>query len=232
MPSTVDRTDPLSFGGSDVTNLLISASLQTRRVWTNAYLDGLETVAEVQRGLVRDTPLEPLSVVLTGPTQVTRRIVETYLSTGERFLGATRTATDRAGEAGAEAVKRVGTVIEKTAKKQAEVLTEHVVEPIPGYESLNAEQVVARLQELPQSTLVKVKNYETAHQARTTVLDRVESLSGDEPVRGYDELTVADIQKLLSDGDPKLAERVREYERKHKVRNGVIEAAERQRNQS
>jgi hypothetical protein len=99
--------------------------------------------------------------------------------------------------------------------------------PIPGYESLTAEQLLARLPEVPQRTLAAIRDYERAHGARQAVLERVGALTEPEPVAGYDDLSVEDIQPRLADGDAALATRVRDYERRHKQRAGVIEAAER-----
>lgn len=47
-----------------------------------------------------------------------------------------------------------------------------------------------------------------------------------EPVAGYDELNVPDVQALLSKGDEHLAVRVRDYEHAHKNRDGVLQAAD------
>jgi hypothetical protein len=100
--------------------------------------------------------------------------------------------------------------------------------PIAGYDALTAEELVAKLPELAQTVLVQVAAYETANGARSTVLDRVTALTGPEPAPGYDELTVEEIQPLLTGGDDALATAVRDYERRHKGRAGVLEAAERQ----
>ena len=67
------------------------------------------------------------------------------------------------------------------------------------------------------------------NQNRTTVLSRVTSLRGDEPWAGYDEPTAAEVQAMLSEGDDERAKQVRTYERAHKNRAGVLEAAERER---
>jgi hypothetical protein len=99
--------------------------------------------------------------------------------------------------------------------------------PIPGYEGLSPEQLIARLPEVSQRTLAQVRDYERAHGNRQSVLERVGALTEREPVTGYDDLSVEDIQPRLADGDAALATRVRDYERRHKQRAGVIEAAER-----
>jgi ferritin-like metal-binding protein YciE len=54
-----------------------------------------------------------------------------------------------------------------------------------------------------------------------------QSLLGEEPWPGYDAQTVADIQARLSDADAARLRAVREYERSHKNRAGVLRAAER-----
>jgi hypothetical protein len=79
-----------------------------------------------------------------------------------------------------------------------------------------------------QKTLTQLAAYETAHDARATVLERIRSLQGRQPAPRYDELNAADVQKLLTGADSALATRVRDYERGHKRRDSVLQAAERQ----
>jgi hypothetical protein len=45
---------------------------------------------------------------------------------------------------------------------------------------------------------------------------------------GYDELTVAEVQAVLSEGDDEQARKTRSYERAHKNRAGVLNATERE----
>ena len=99
---------------------------------------------------------------------------------------------------------------------------------IAGYDKLTAEEIVAKLAELSQIELAKVDAYERKHENRTTVLDRVNTLRGDEPWPGYDELTAAEVQAVLSEGDDERAKRIASYERAHKNRAGVLKAAERE----
>jgi hypothetical protein len=49
-----------------------------------------------------------------------------------------------------------------------------------------------------------------------------------EPWSGYDDHTVEEIVNRLSDADDARAQAVRDYERAHKSRAGVLEAAERE----
>ncbi|MEA2310501.1 MAG: hypothetical protein QOE28_469, partial [Solirubrobacteraceae bacterium] len=99
---------------------------------------------------------------------------------------------------------------------------------IARYDALTAEEIVNRLSALSQIDLAKVDSYERKNQNRTTVLDRVASLRGDEPWAGYDELTATEVQAVLAEGDDERAKQVRSYERAHKNRAGVLKAAERE----
>ena len=71
---------------------------------------------------------------------------------------------------------------------------------IAGYDKLTADEIVAKLSELSQIDLAKVDSYERKHQNRTTVLERITTLRGDEPWAGYDELTVSELQTALAQG--------------------------------
>ena len=84
-----------------------------------------------------------------------------------------------------------------------------------------------RLPELSQVDLAKVDAYERRHDNRTTVLDRVSALRGDEPWPGYDELN-AGGPAALDEGHDERLEAVRAYERAHKDRTSVLNAAERE----
>jgi len=99
--------------------------------------------------------------------------------------------------------------------------------PISGYDDLTAEQIAAKLPELSQIDLAKIDAYERRHQDRTTVLDKIASLRGDEPWPGYDEQNVAEITAALRGADPDVVEQVRAYEASHKSRTSVARATER-----
>jgi ferritin-like metal-binding protein YciE len=98
---------------------------------------------------------------------------------------------------------------------------------IPNYHSLSAEEVQDKLAELSQVELAKVNAYERKNQNRSTVTSRIDSLQGDEPWPGYDELAVEEVRSALSEGDDTRNKAVRSYERKHKNRAGVLQATER-----
>jgi len=149
----------------------------------------------------------------------------------------TRTATRRTREQAKEA----GTTARRTARQARRVPGVTQVEgeakgavasegdlPIARYDSLKADEVVSRLTGLSQVDLGKVDAYERKNQNRSTVLERVQGLRGDEPWTGYDDQSVSDVTGRLADADAGLRRRVLEYERAHKDRAGVLRAAGRQ----
>jgi ferritin-like metal-binding protein YciE len=99
---------------------------------------------------------------------------------------------------------------------------------IAGYDSLTVEEINGRLSGLSQIDLAKIDSYERRHQDRTTILNRVSTLRGDEPWPGYDELTVSEVQTALAEADDERVDRTRTYERAHKNRAGVLKAIERE----
>jgi ferritin-like metal-binding protein YciE len=150
-------------------------------------------------------------------------------------------ATTGAAEATKETARKTAGAAKRTARKarkvpgvaQAEGQVKGAVASesdlaIARYDSLTADEIIARLSELSQVDLAKVDSYERRQQNRTTVLDRIGTLRSREPWPGYDELTAAEVQAVLSEGDDDRAKQVRSYERSHKNRAGVLQAAERE----
>jgi ferritin-like metal-binding protein YciE len=100
---------------------------------------------------------------------------------------------------------------------------------IARYDTLTVDEITARLPGLSQIDLAKVDAYERKNQDRATILNRISTLRGDEPWPGYDELTAAEVQAVLSEGDDDdRAKEVRSYERAHKGRASVLKATERE----
>ena len=100
--------------------------------------------------------------------------------------------------------------------------------PIANYDTLTAEEITKRLKGLTQEELLQVQAYESTNENRKTILDRIDDLEGDEPWPGYDEQTVAEINKVLTDASPTVVATVRDYERGHKNRASVLKTTERE----
>jgi ferritin-like metal-binding protein YciE len=154
-------------------------------------------------------------------------------------------ATDAVREAGAatqKAARKTNTATRRTARQARKVPGVAQVEgqikgavaseddlAIAPYDDLTAEDITGKLSDLSQIDLAKIDSYERKNQNRATVLSRITSLRGNEPWAGYDELTATEVQSVLSEGDDERAKEVRSYERAHKNRVGVLNAAERER---
>lgn len=137
-----------------------------------------------------------------------------------------KTGTARA-KRGARQARKVPGVAQVEGQAKGAVASEEDL-AIARYDKLTADEIVAKLGELSQIDLAKVDSYERRHQNRTTILTRVTSLRGNEPWAGYDELSVAEIESALGEGDDERAKEVRTYERAHKNRAGVLKATERE----
>jgi hypothetical protein len=99
--------------------------------------------------------------------------------------------------------------------------------PIKDYDKQTAEDIAGKLAGFSQRELRMIDAYERKHENRVTVTDNISTLSGDEPWSGYDELSAEAAAKAVGEGDVENARTVRDYERDHKNRSGVIEAADR-----
>jgi ferritin-like metal-binding protein YciE len=144
--------------------------------------------------------------------------------------GARQLAGETAGRArrSARQLRKVPGVARAEGEVKGAVASERDL-PIARYDSLTAAQVNEQLPGLSQIDLGKVHAYERRHQGRKSVLDRIETLRRDEPWPGYDEQTVEEIRRVITslDDDRRIAA-VREYERRHKQRQGVLDATERE----
>jgi hypothetical protein len=83
-------------------------------------------------------------------------------------------------------VARLSTQIDQIraqTRRQARAVevAQGAVEPLPGYDKLNAEHVVEQLQALPEPKLLAVQNYEQTHSNRVTVLRAVDKLLEPKP---------------------------------------------------
>ena len=137
-------------------------------------------------------------------------------------------AVQSQGRKAARTARRVPGVARAEGEIKGAVASEQDL-PIAGYGDLTAEEIARRLPGLSQIDLAKIDAYERRGESRTTILSRISALRGSEPWPGYDEMTVAEVRERLGAGDEDRARSVRSYERAHKNRAGVIDAAERER---
>jgi len=204
---------------------------------------GDERTAKLAASILADEE-KMLKRVLREIPKLTEAVVRADVGGNPSYDLTTTGAADavrEAGEATKDTARKASAVTKRTARQarkvpgvaQAEGQIKGAVAgegdlAIARYDSLTADEITSRLSELSQIDLAKVDSYERRHQNRSTVLERVNTLRGDEPWAGYDELTVAEVQAVLSEADEDRAQRIRTYERAHKNRAGVLNAAERE----
>jgi ferritin-like metal-binding protein YciE len=158
-------------------------------------------------------------IATTGAADATRAAGRTAKRTAKQGTAKAKRTTRQARKAPG-AARAEGTV-------KGAVATEQEL-PIPRYNELTADEIVAKLPELSQVDLAKVETYERRNDNRTTITSRIGTLRTSEPWAGYDELTVEEIRTALADADEDRARAAREYERAHKDRAGVLEVTERE----
>ena len=98
--------------------------------------------------------------------------------------------------------------------------------PIADYDNQTAADIASRLNGFSQRELRLIDAYERKRENRATITDKIAKLSGDEPWSGYDEQSVEAVATALYETTADTARKVKAYERDHKGRTGVIEAAD------
>jgi hypothetical protein len=98
--------------------------------------------------------------------------------------------------------------------------------PIADYDKQSAEAIASRLKGFSQRELRTIDAYERKRENRATITDRVAKLLGRQPWAGYDEQDVDAVTSKLNSVDSDTAREVKRYERDHKNRAGVLQAAD------
>ena len=158
-------------------------------------------------------------------------MTETGAADAVRAAGGGAKRTARKGTAGARRSARQARKVPGVARAEGTVKGAVASESdlaISAYDSLGADDILEKLPELSQVELARIAAYEAKNQNRSTITSKVESLQGDEPWPGYDELGVDEVRAVLSEGDEGRIKDVRTYERRHKDRAGVMQATERE----
>ncbi len=236
MSSTTEtRFSPFAGAFGDTLTELIDGAANVGRESTATYVAGLNAIVE-QHTLAYEASQAWVSDLVQVQSDLRRQLLKGY-----------EEATTLARDVGGDVAESSRQAVARATRKQIETGTRSSRRPTPtrpksasaersgpakwtsdAYDALTAAEVVEQLPQFSQRELVEVETYEKAHQSRQTVLQKIESLRGVEPVPGYDELNVQEIHKRLTEGDAELAARVRDYERPRKNRDGVLNAADTQ----
>lgn len=204
---------------------------------------GDDETAELAKGILAEEE-KMLERIMREIPKLTNAVIHAEVKGSPSYDITTTGAADavrQASDATKDAVRKTTTAIKRTARTarkvpgvaQAEGQIKGAVAgeddlAIAHYDGLTAEEIISKLPALSQIDLAKIDSYERKHQNRTTILSRLTTMRGDEPWAGYDELTAAEVQAVVSEGDEERAKQVRDYERSHKNRAGVLHATERE----
>jgi hypothetical protein len=231
---------------SDAFTAILDEATQVARISSQAYLTGLDAIVEQQK-VAGESSRQWVSEIATIQTDLAQQVVRSYTPVTDRLAEAAVESTEvtegpgvkvaeRTRPTGAPSKRRQTAATRRTPRQATTpAATAALASAVgaglthwtsEGYDSLTAAEVVEKLPRFSQRDLREVDTYEKAHQARQTVLQRIESLRAPEPIVGYDELTVPEVQALLGEGDADRATSVRDYERSHKKREGVLQAAQ------
>jgi ferritin-like metal-binding protein YciE len=225
-----------------------AAATETLEIATYAAIERLARAVGDERTealaqSIRADEEDMLARVLRQIPQLTEAVVRAELHDDPSYdasrtgaADAVREVGDRAGDVVADAstasrraarqARRVPGVAQAEGEAKGALADEDDL-AIRNYDTLTADEITGRLADLSQVELAKVDAYERRGQNRTTVLDRIDALRGDEPWPGYDELNVGQVQRALADRTDDQVEATRRYETAHKNRTGVIRATER-----
>jgi ferritin-like metal-binding protein YciE len=179
-----------------------------------------------QASSIRKDEEQMLARVLREIPKLTGAVVGADVE-GEGSYDIGTTGAAEATKRTARQARKVPGVAQAEGRIKGVVATERDL-AINRYDTLTADEIVGRLAELSQIDLAKISAYERKNQNRSTVLSRIATLSGDEPWAGYDELNASEVKAALSTRSSDQVEAVRAYERSHKDRASVLQAAERQ----
>jgi ferritin-like metal-binding protein YciE len=217
--ATYDALERLALGVGDDDTAKLAASIRAdeERMLANLRREIPKLTDAVVRAQIEDEPsYEPSK---TGAADAARTGGAAVRDTAKRAEGRARRSARQARKV--PGVAQVEGQIKGAAADEGDI-------PIANYDDLNVDDVTSRLNELSQIDLAKVDSYERKHANRKSILDKVESLRGEEPWPGYDELNVEETAQALDAVDEQRVREVRDYERRHKGRQGVLDAVERE----
>lgn len=102
-------------------------------------------------------------------------------------------------------------------------MTTTATEPVAGYDDLKTKDVIASLHSHSQVELARIESYERTHKDREAVFHKLGWLRQDEPLPGYDALSIDEVVAALDKADVSVIKRVRGYERKFGARRDVLD---------
>ena len=217
-PQAPDRTMPEPEADDAPTSPLPPATGEPPAVEERAPEPSAQRADDTPREKRRRAPARPQDRAAERPDGApARKRVETPSTGKPRATGRKRAETPR----------RDGSAATPAKRKERGGKDSRIDQPLARYDSLTAAEVVGRLRALTQSELANLERYERQGNGRQTILRRVAALREQEPWRGYDSATVEEVNEKLTRAKSDRVTAVRDYERRHRNRRGVMDAARR-----
>ncbi|OIJ92665.1 hypothetical protein [Streptomyces colonosanans] len=152
-------------------------------------------------------------------------VIRRMRAAGLRLRIAFRRSTRRARHKAGSTLREVPAVTHLAEKVHGAVARDNDL-PIPGFSQLGITEIQQRLRGVSQTELTVIEGYERAHAGRPGVLQAIEHLREAEPWAGYDTMGPERVKTHLRNVSDRVVRQVLEYERHHRQRDTVINAAE------
>ncbi|MFE4448060.1 hypothetical protein [Streptomyces sp. NPDC056820] len=187
---------------------------------------GEENLARRARAVAAaaEGPRPPQGEAVEGDSQV-QAITSQVRAATARLRALPQRVTGRMRGPGGGAWREMTAATRVAEKVQGAMAREEAL-PVPGYSRLGVTEIQQRLRGLSQTELTVIEGYERAHAGRSGVLNTIRHLSAAEPWAGYDAMNPERIKMHLPDVPDDVIRQVLEYERHHRQRDTLINAAE------
>jgi hypothetical protein len=201
----------------------------------------VERVEKLVRGHNGDSPAPEVKEVTPKPATAKKATPKAKSAKSAKTIG-TKSVRKPTGSPASKSAKKVAPVSGRPTEDIASVKATEPVEtpsgapiagidtapaaidlPLPGYDALVADEIVARMEGLTQSDLATLFAYEKAHDNRTTILSAIEGRLVDLPLPTYDSLEVSGVVSRLDSLNTAELRTVRDYEAATLNRLPIIE---------
>ncbi|WP_258308698.1 hypothetical protein [Streptomyces sp. NWU339] len=184
-----------------------------------------ENLAEQARAVAAATDGRPPAEAEAAEGGLLDAVMRTVRAALNRLRAAFRSNTRRARGTAEGAWREMPDATRMAEGVQGAVTREQDL-PISGFSRLGIPEIQQRLRGLSQTELTVIEGYERAHTGRPGVLNTIERLREAEPWAGYDAMDPERIKMHLPNVSDGVVRQVVEYERRHRQRDTVIDAAE------
>ncbi|CAA9454316.1 MAG: hypothetical protein AVDCRST_MAG14-1360 [uncultured Rubrobacteraceae bacterium] len=152
---------------------------------TNAYSEFLNSALSFYQETLRSAT-QVAQNNMQAASQATQQGVQAAGQAAQQGVQAASQAASQSAQAATQATQQSAETANQTAQQNAEVVQEGVSNaqraiaevPIEGYDELNVEEIVARLDSLSNEELGRVREYEQRNKNRSTLMEQINARAG------------------------------------------------------